>query len=716
MRPRQASGRLFDDVVGQVQDYAIIALDPQGTIETWNLGAERVKGYTADEAIGRSFAMFYTEEDRRSGLPLSLLLAARDEGRIEHLGWRVRKDGTRFWGDVVITARHDAQGNHTGYTKVTRDLTEQHDLELRLRASEERLRLLVGQVQDYAIIALDPQGVVETWNLGAERVKGYTADEAIGRSFAMFYTDADRRSGLPLRLLAEAREKGRVEHTGWRVRKDGTRFWGDVVITAMHDDSGRLTGYAKVTRDRTDVKALEDAQDTFYAAFLHDFRTPVSAMLSYIDAIRDATDEERTHFLERVETNALRLSDMVEGLVDFAKQRAAHSSLLMDDLDVTSIAHQAVHDLTPLLDPSRVEVVGERALGHVNEAALHRVLTNLMVNSLRYSPPGSPVQVRCCHEGQDRVEIRVVDHGRGIDPGDVDTIFEEFNRGRLAQDDGGTGLGLASVRELVTQMRGTVRIESEVGVGTTVVVDLPAGRVHPPRWRRSATTPEPGPPRSDVLRVDAGLEADGPLGWVVVGVRLHLLAQLLAGAVADPVAEDAPLGVVGLVLQAPREQAVPLVGDVAALEVLAADPGVVGARALHERPREGQAPLVALVEPSVGALRELDDGVADDPPVHDAVVVGAVVDEDREVDTDLAGGEPDAVGGVHRGDHVGGERAQLVVVRRDGAGRTVHHGLAPARHRPHGAALGQLDRVGGEAGRGHVRHVRIVEARAHRPT
>src|SRR3978361_1494216 len=183
-----------DDLAGQVLDYAILGLSTQGVIETWNLGAERVKGYSAEEAIGRSFSMFYPEEDRRAGLPLSLLLAARDEGRVEHLGWRVRKDGTRFWGDVVITAVRDEDGNHIGFTKVTRDLTEQHDLELRLRASEERFRLLVGQVQDYAIIALDPPGVLQTWNLRAERVKGYTAEEAIGRGFARVYNEEDAQA------------------------------------------------------------------------------------------------------------------------------------------------------------------------------------------------------------------------------------------------------------------------------------------------------------------------------------------------------------------------------------------------------------------------------------------------------------------------------------------------------------------------------------------
>jgi signal transduction histidine kinase len=250
----------------------------------------------------------------------------------------------------------------------------------------------------------------------------------------------------------------------------------------MHDEDGNLTGYAKVTRDRTDVKALEDAQDAFYAAFSHDFRTPVAALLSYVDAIRDADDQERAIFLQRVETNAMRLSEMVDELVDFAKQRAAHSSILLDDLDVGAVAQAAVHDLSPLLRPERVHVAHEGPVrARANDVALHRVLTNLLVNSLRYSAPDTSVEVRFGREEEGRVQVSVVDRGRGIDPGDVETIFDAFKRGRLARDDGGTGLGLASVRELVDQMNGTVRIESQIGVGTTVVVDLPASQMqsHP---------------------------------------------------------------------------------------------------------------------------------------------------------------------------------------------------------------------------------------------
>ncbi len=354
------------------------------------------------------------------------------------------------------------------------------------------MRLLVGQVADYAIIALDPQGIIETWNLGAERVKGYTADEAIGRSFAMFYTEEDRKAGLPLRLLTDARRTGRVEHSGWRVRKDGSRFWGDVVITALHDAKGRITGYAKVTRDRTDLKALEDAQDAFYATFNHDFRTPVTAIKGFVDAIRDADDATRSMLIDKVESSADRLMGMVEGLVEFATQRAGHASLVLADIDLAQVARSAVADLSRHYDPARVHVADTFALATANGVAMHRVVTNLVVNALKYSAPDSPVDIEFSRARAGHVRMTVTDEGRGIDPGDIGSIFDEFFRGRLAEEDGGSGLGLASVRELLHQQHGTVSIESEVGVGTTVTVELPShATLRPPAPAQRSASPDP---------------------------------------------------------------------------------------------------------------------------------------------------------------------------------------------------------------------------------
>ncbi len=476
--------RALDDVVRQVADYAIIALDPHGVIETWNLGAERLKGYTKDEAVGAHFSMFYTADDRLAGLPGHLLARARAAGRVEHRGWRVRRDGSQFWGDVVITALYDEAGHHTGFGKVTRDLTEQHELQEALRASEERFRLLVGQVADYAIIALDPEGLIETWNLGAEYLEGYAAEEVIGRHFSLFYTEEDRRGNLPMRLLAQARKAGSVECAGWRVRKDGSRLWAEVVITALHDDAGRLTGYAKVTRDRTELKRREEAGDAFYANFSHDFRTPLTAIIGYTEAIRLTAGPAPEHMLTRIEANAERLLAMLEDLVQFSEQHEELPALELELLDITELARDAVRDLPPGLGPQRIELHGAcvTALAHVT--AMHRVLTNLLINALKYSEDGTPIELEIAETEHGNVRIRVCDQGRGIDPADLATIFDEGERGRLASEDGGMGLGLSSVRELVRQQQGTVHIDSQRGVGTTVTVELPAAdRALPPEQR-----------------------------------------------------------------------------------------------------------------------------------------------------------------------------------------------------------------------------------------
>jgi PAS domain S-box-containing protein len=476
-RPRRVDpARLVD----QVFDYAIIALDPSGTIESWNTGAHRLKGYSAEEAIGRSFAMFYPEDDRRAGLPLRLLDEARAKGSVQARGWRVRQDGTRFWADVVITAVHDDDGRLAGFAKVTRDLTAEHHLEESLRRSEERFRLLVSQVKDYAIIALDASGTIESWNAGAERLKGYTAAEAIGRSFAMFYTEEDRQAGLPLQLLDQAREQGRVEVLGWRVRKDGTRFWCDVVITALHDDQGRLSGFAKVTRDLTERKQLEEAQATFLGTIAHDFRTPITAMKGFTELVRDAPEELREDFLHRIDANADRLMQMMKDLVSYASAKAISTTPRPELFDLAELARDTVESMGTEEDLARVVLPQDAVLLNADRASLERVLTNLVGNALKYSASG-PVVVGVGRT-EDRVRLTVSDEGRGIAQQDLATIFDEFERGSLATDDGGTGLGLTSVKSLVEEQNGHVSIQSVVGQGTVVTVELPA----PVRGRATA--------------------------------------------------------------------------------------------------------------------------------------------------------------------------------------------------------------------------------------
>jgi PAS domain S-box-containing protein len=249
----------YRQLVDSVRDYAILMLDPTGHIVSWNSGAQRLNGYSAEEIIGTHFSRFYPPESLARGLPEHELEVASRTGGFEDEGWRVRKDGSRFWANVIISALYDERHRLIGFSKVTRDLSERRHHEEDLRLSEERFRALVSGVKDYAIFVLDPNGMVATWNAGAEHLKGYRADEIIGAHFSRFYLPAAIADGLPERELQVATIEGRFEDEGWRLRKDGSRFWANILITAMRDASGTLIGYSKITRDLTERRAYEQA-------------------------------------------------------------------------------------------------------------------------------------------------------------------------------------------------------------------------------------------------------------------------------------------------------------------------------------------------------------------------------------------------------------------------------------------------------------------------
>jgi PAS domain S-box-containing protein len=249
----------YRQLVSGIQDYAILTLDAQGHIASWNLGAEMINGYRAEEIVGAHFSRFYPPDSLEKRLPEHALYMATKDGRYEEEGWRIRKDGSRFWADVVITRMLDASGNLIGFSEITRDLTERRNQELILRQSEARFRLLVTGVKDYAIFMLDPQGIVATWNAGAEHIKGYRADEIIGSHFSRFYPPEAISRGLPETELHGATIQGRFEDEGWRLRKDGSRFWANVIITALRGPTGQLVGFSKITRNLTERRQHEEA-------------------------------------------------------------------------------------------------------------------------------------------------------------------------------------------------------------------------------------------------------------------------------------------------------------------------------------------------------------------------------------------------------------------------------------------------------------------------
>lgn len=249
-------------LIQSVVDYAIYMLTPEGIVANWNPGAERAKGYKAAEIVGKHFSLFYSEAERAADLPGQNLRIARSTGRFEAQGWRLKKDGGAFWAHVIIDAVHDDDGHLVGFAKITRDCTEQHQALQTQREHERRFRLLVQGVSDYAIYMLDLDGHVVNWNAGAQRAKGYLEHEIVGQHFSVFYTPEDRAAGLPAKGLETARREGRFEAEGVRQRKDGSRFWTNVVIDAIHDDDGKMIGFAKVTKDiserrRNEVQVLE---------------------------------------------------------------------------------------------------------------------------------------------------------------------------------------------------------------------------------------------------------------------------------------------------------------------------------------------------------------------------------------------------------------------------------------------------------------------------
>src|SRR5262245_33280695 len=237
--------QIFEILVDRVRDYAMFVLDPEGRIVTWNTGARLLKGYQAEEIIGRHFSIFYLPDAVASGWPQQELKVATMQGRFEDEGWRVRKDGTRFWANVIITALRDDDGHLLGFSKITRDLTARREAEEALRESEERFRLLIEGVHDYALYMLDTEGMMTSWNTGAQKMIGYTRDEVLGRHISIFYLPEDVASGKPWEEIAQAHRTGRAEDEGWRVRKNGERFWARVVVTALYDHEGKLRGYAK---------------------------------------------------------------------------------------------------------------------------------------------------------------------------------------------------------------------------------------------------------------------------------------------------------------------------------------------------------------------------------------------------------------------------------------------------------------------------------------
>ncbi len=481
---RQSEDR-FRLLVESVRDYAIFMLDPDGIVLTWNAGAERFKGYAAHEIIGQHFSRFYPAEALERGYPAHELEVAKATGVFEDEGWRVRKDGSLFWANVVITAVRNSHGELLGFAKVTRDLTQRRAHEEDLRRSEERFRLLIEGVAEYAIFMLDPNGRVATWNVGAERIKGYTASDIIGQHFSIFYPEDARASGWPEHELQEASEKGSFVDNGWRVRKDGTTFWANVTITALRDDVGQLLGYAKLTRDLTESKRIEaielanqqreemlDAErnarmaaqratrikDEFLATLSHELRTPLSAILGWTQVLlRGDTPkgpDEQKRAVEVIDRNARAQIQLIDDLLDLSRIMTGKIRLDLHQVSLGSVVKAAVDSAMPAAEAKNIRlksILGSsQDIVSADSARLQQVVWNLLTNAIKFTQKGGQVQV-LLQRVNSHLELSVSDTGIGIPANYLPYVFDRFSQrdSSTTRAFGGLGLGLAICKQLV---------------------------------------------------------------------------------------------------------------------------------------------------------------------------------------------------------------------------------------------------------------------------
>src|SRR4051794_38346010 len=464
---------MFEDpsklLLQSIVDYAIYLLDPDGRVTSWNVGAERIKGFKAHEIVGQHFSQFYTDEDRAARLPEKVLEIARREGKYAGEGWRVRKDGSRFWASVVVDAIKDDNGKLIGFAKITRDMTEQREAQQALIEAERTFRILIQGVTDYAIYMLDPNGRVTNWNAGAERIKGYSPEEIIGEHFSLFYTPQDFDAGVPKRALNTARETGRYEAEGWRVRKDGTRFWASVVIDAIHDEDGKIIGFAKITRDMTEKREaqlrLEESREQLFRSqkmealgqltggLAHDFNNLLTAILGACElAVRNADNPDKLkRMLEGVRNSAQRGAGLTKQLLAFA--RAQQLEIKQIDL------REFFGDVSTLIRPSirsNIELVTEFSdqlwPADADEGALELAILNLAFNARDAMKDGGTLKIQAHNEvlkGEpdglrgEHVTLQVSDTGTGMSPEVRERVFEPFFTTKSFGE--GTGLGLSQV-------------------------------------------------------------------------------------------------------------------------------------------------------------------------------------------------------------------------------------------------------------------------------
>ena len=492
-------------MVEAIKDYSIFMLDPEGNVITWNDGGSVIHGYAESEILGKHFSVFYPSAELIDGKPKMKLGIARDSGSYREEGWRVKKDGSLFWASVVLTALFNDQNKLIGYSKVTRDLTEKLKDEEVLRQSEARYRSLVEQVGDYGIFMLDTKGRIISWNEGARRIKGYNAEDVIGKYFSIFYPEEDILNAKPAWELKVARATGKYEEEGWRLRKDGSRFWANIVITAVYDTEGRLSGFSKVTRDLTERKmseqALQESSDKykqlaeelsvtnnelslvnreleqFTAIVSHDLKEPVRTVRSFLHLMDMHIDQQKFELMKpsigKGILAAQRMQDLIDNLLHYSQ--ISKVGLQRQKLKIEEVINEAIQNLNDAVEQSGAQIRVDSGVSFIygDRVQLVQLFQNLLGNALKFTNGSTPeVDVKSWMENGS-VRFLVEDNGIGISPQNLEKIFEIFRRLHFANQYPGNGVGLAVCKKVVERHRVKIWAESAQGRGASFHIVLP---------------------------------------------------------------------------------------------------------------------------------------------------------------------------------------------------------------------------------------------------
>lgn len=546
---RRVTDTDFRHLVDSVSDYAIFLLDVNGVVQTWNDGARRLKGYADEDVIGQHFSMFYPHDVREKGWPEHELREATRLGRFEDEGWRLRKDGSRFWANVIITRLLLPTGELRGFSKITRDLTDRRRYEELVRHSEERFRLLVDNVRDFSIFMLDPAGYIVSWNIGAQNISGYSADEVIGKHFSIFYPNDPTLAKAPEAELRSALNEGHFEDEGWRMRKDGGRYWARVVLTSVHDDTGRHRGFAKVQQDLTQMRRVSALEDEgrrltgFLAMLGHELRNPL-APIAHVSGLLERepkTSKTLTVASEVLRRQLQQITRLVDDLLDVGRITTGKVRVERKLIDARDAVAQAIE-----MNRSAMELKGHR-LSHDagnepawvtgDRARLIQVVSNLLGNAVKFTPRSGEIRV-CLTLARNAVEIRVKDNGTGIPLDLQERVFDLFVQGWQdpSRPQGGLGLGLSLAKHLVNLHGGQLELYSSgiPGKGAEFVVRLPRAQA-PENGKLLAPSDRPR-----VLVIDDNVDAADTLLLLLETLGYEGRALYDGDEAVDAIAQDRP--------------------------------------------------------------------------------------------------------------------------------------------------------------------------------